>query len=250
MEEREGRGPALDPAKGRRPLQTLGVSRDIWAVVPIKERDGAKQRLSGFLTPGQRQELAKVMAGEVLGALAGATGLAGILVVTLDPVATRLAERVGARVVTEGTREGHTGAVMAGRAVLLRERRGGMLTLPGDIPCVTAAEVDAVLAAHPGAPGFTIVPAHDELGSNTVVCSPPDAVPLRFGDNSYFPHLDAARGVGIEPTIVRLPGIAMDVDHPVDLAALLRLPQSAGTRTRAFLEGIGVPGLLVERGFG
>ncbi|MEJ1975208.1 MAG: 2-phospho-L-lactate guanylyltransferase [Acetobacteraceae bacterium] len=225
------------------------MSRDIWAVVPIKEREGAKQRLAGFLTPAQRQDLAAVMVGEVLDALAGATGLAGLMVVTLDPLATQLAERVGARVVTEGARDGHTGSVLAGRAVLVREGRGGMLTLPGDIPCVTSAEVDAVLAAHLSAPAFTIVPAHDELGSNAVLCSPPGAVPLRFGDNSFFPHLDAARGQGIAPTVVRLPGIAMDVDHPADLAALLRLPESAGTRTRAFLEAMGAPEFLAARGF-
>jgi 2-phospho-L-lactate guanylyltransferase len=80
------------------------------------------------------------------------------------------------------------------------------------------------------------------------MCSPPDAVTLRFGSNSFVPHLDAARRRGIEPTVVRLPGIAMDVDHPVDLAALLRLPQSEGTRTRAFLEAAGVPQLLAARG--
>ena len=37
------------------------------------------------------------------------------------------------------------------------------------------------------APSFTIVPAHDDLGSNTIVCSPPDAVPLRFGEDSFYP---------------------------------------------------------------
>ena len=43
---------------------------------------------------------------------------------------------------------------------------------------------------------------------------------------------------------------AMDIDHPADLAAFLRLPQSAGTRTRAFLEEAGIPRLLAERGIG
>ena len=84
-----------------------------------------------------------------------------------------------------------------------------------------------MVAAHLPAPSFTISPAHDDLGSNAVICSPPDAVPLRFGENSYFPHLEAARRCGIEPTVIRQPGIAMDIDHPVDLAAFLRLPQSA-----------------------
>ena len=221
---------------------------DIWAVVPVKEMEGAKQRLAGLLSPAQRRALIEVMVGEVLDAVAGATRLAGVLVVTLDPAATALAHRLGARVVTDGARDGHTGSVVAGRQLLAREGRGGMITVPGDIPAATAAEIDAVLAAHLPGPSFTISPAHDDLGSNAVVCSPPEAVPLRFGDNSYFPHLDAARRCGIEPTVIRQPGIAMDIDHPADLASFLRLPQSAGTRTRAFLEEEAVPRLLAERG--
>ncbi len=98
--------------------------------------------------------------------------------------------------------------------VLAAEGQGGLLTVPGDIPRVTAAEIDAVVASCRAAPSFTIVPAHDELGSNAVLCAPPLAVPLRFGDDSYFPHLMAARRQGIEPVIVRLPGIGLDMDHP------------------------------------
>jgi 2-phospho-L-lactate/phosphoenolpyruvate guanylyltransferase len=220
---------------------------DIWAVVPIKELDGAKQRLAPLLSPGQRRALIEVMMGEVLEAVAGVRSLAGIMVVTLDPQVTVFATRLGARVVTDGARDGHTGSVTAGLSLLAREGRGGMITVPGDIPAATSGEIEQVLAAHLAAPSFTISPAHDDLGSNAVVCSPPDAVPLRFGDNSYFPHLDAARRCGIEPTVIRQPGIAMDIDHPIDLAAFLRLPQSAGTRTRAFLEDAGIPRLLAER---
>jgi 2-phospho-L-lactate/phosphoenolpyruvate guanylyltransferase len=214
----------------------VSASADIWAIVPVKELDGAKQRLAGLLSPAERRALIEVMVGEVLDAVAGARGLAGILVVTLDPQVTALATRLGARVAIDGARDGHTGSVTAGLQLLAREGRGGMITLPGDIPAATSAEIDLVLAAHLQAPSFTIAPAHDDLGSNAVVCSPPDAVPLRFGENSYFPHLAAARRGGIEPTIIRLPGVAMDIDHPADIAAFLRLPQSAGTRTRAFLE--------------
>ncbi len=221
---------------------------DIWAVVPIKELDGAKQRLAPLLSPAQRRALIEVMMGEVLQAVAGAKSLAGVLVVTLDPQATALATRLGARVVTDGARDGHTGSVTAGLRLLAREGRAGMITLPADIPAATSQEIDLVVAAHLPAPSFTISPAHDDLGSNAVICSPPDAVPLRFGENSYFPHLDAARRSGIEPTVLRQPGIAMDIDHPVDLATFLRLPQSAGTRTRAFLEEAGIPKkLLAER---
>lgn len=215
----------------------------IWAVLPVKAFEGAKQRLAPLLSPAQRRALAEIMLGEVLAALAAARGLAGILVVTCDPRAAEMAARAGARVTDEGAREGHTGAVTAALRLLAREGRGGMLAVPGDIPAVTAAEIEAVLAAHRPAPAFTIAPARDDLGSNAVLCSPPDAVPLRFGDNSFFPHLDAARAAGIEPTIVRqVPGIATDIDSPADLAAFLRLPQAARTRAFAFLAAEGLSG--------
>lgn len=221
------------------------MTPDIWAVIPVKELAGAKHRLSPLLTPAERQALARVMIAEVLDAVAATQGLAGVLVVTLDPWATEQARRIGARVVTDGARDGHTGSVNGGIRALLAEGRFGLITMPGDIPAVTPAEIEAVLAAHPqDGRGFTIAPAHDEKGSNAVLLSPPDAVPLRFGEDSYFPHLDAARRQGLDPRIVPQPGIAMDIDHPVDLALFLARPESRGTRTRAFLEQSGIAARL------
>jgi 2-phospho-L-lactate/phosphoenolpyruvate guanylyltransferase len=120
-----------------------------------------------------------------------------------------------------------------------------MITLPGDIPRIQASEVTAALAAHKSAPAFTIVPAHDELGSNAIICSPPDAVPFRFGEDSFFPHLDAARRAGIAPSILHQPGIAMDIDHPADLLAFLQMSPRIPTRTLAFLEQSGIAGELL-----
>jgi 2-phospho-L-lactate/phosphoenolpyruvate guanylyltransferase len=211
----------------------------VYACVPVKAFTGAKSRLAAFLAPEQREVLAATMLEDVLAALAGATRLAGILVNTVDPRAAALAERYGARVVTDGALDGHTGAVMGMARVLAAEGTGALLTMPGDIPRVTSAEVDAVVSSCRDAPSFTIVPAHDELGSNAVLCNPPFSVPLRFGDDSYFPHLAAARRAGIEPTILRLPGIGLDIDHPVDLRAFLRAPRKP-TRTLALLERYGI----------
>ena len=99
-----------------------------------------------------------------------------------------------------------------------------MLTVPGDIPLVTPAEISQLVAAHRPAPAFTIAPSRDERGSNAIICSPPDVVPLRFGEDSFFPHLRAAEACGIDPTVLRLPGIALDVDTPEDLAAFMLVP--------------------------
>jgi 2-phospho-L-lactate guanylyltransferase len=217
----------------------------IWAVLPVKELEGAKQRLSSALSPDERRLLATIMLEDVLDAVSAAEQFAGVLVVTVDPAATSLASRYGARIVTEGAREGHTGAVTAAARLLVREGRAGMMAMPGDIPRATSAEIAATVAAHRAAPSFTIVPAHDDLGSNTIVCSPPDAVPLRFGENSFYPHLDAARARGIDPLVVRHPGIGMDIDNPVDLVTFLKMSPPVRTRTLAFLEKTGVAGRLL-----
>jgi 2-phospho-L-lactate guanylyltransferase len=206
---------------------------DLWAVVPVKERGLAKERLVPVLGPEQRQALALAMLEDVLSALTVTPGVAGILVVTVDPEASRLAARYGARLVEAGARNGHTGAVAAAVRLLAAEGRAGMLALPGDIPLVTSGELAELLAAHPPAPSFTIVPSHDKRGSNAIACSPPDAVPLRFGENSFYPHLRAAEAHGIKPDVLYLPGIALDIDNPEDVVSFMRM--DAPTRARAVL---------------
>ena len=95
---------------------------DIWAVIPVKEFDGAKHRLSGLLSPPERRLLAETMLTDMLDAVAGSRRLAGVMIVTLDPHATALGEKIGARIVTQGARDGHTGSVNAGRRLLARRR--------------------------------------------------------------------------------------------------------------------------------
>jgi 2-phospho-L-lactate/phosphoenolpyruvate guanylyltransferase len=204
---------------------------EIWAVVPVKDTAIAKQRLAPALPAEMRQALALAMLEDVLAALAEAAGLARRLLVTIDPEARHLAVGYGFDCIADGAEDGHTGAVMAAARRLAAQGVGSMLTLPGDIPLVSSDEIGRLIAAHCPAPSFTIAPSHDEKGSNAVLLSPPDAVPLRFGDDSFFPHLAAAEARGIAPTVVRLPGIALDIDNPADLLHFARL----GSRTRAGL---------------
>jgi 2-phospho-L-lactate guanylyltransferase len=212
------------------------MTPDVWAAVPVKEFAGAKQRLSTLLTPEQREALAAAMLEDVLAALVEAP-LAGIIVNTVDPVAGELARRYGARVVTEGARDGHTGAVAAMARILADEGRAAMLTVPGDIPRVTPAEIAAIIDARRPDPSITIAPAHDGRGSNAVLCSPPTVMPLRFGDDSFLPHLASARALGIEPTIVKLPGVGLDIDQPADLKAFRSATPRMATRALRLFEG-------------
>ena len=74
-----------------------------------------------------------------------------------------------------------------------------MLQMPGDIPLVSADEISLLLAMRRASPSFTIVPSRDDFGSNAVLVCPPTAVPLTFGDDSFYPHLRPRRPAGSSP---------------------------------------------------
>jgi 2-phospho-L-lactate/phosphoenolpyruvate guanylyltransferase len=212
----------------------MSAVRGIGAVVPVKETSKAKERLAPMLTPARRQQLACAMLEDVLGALAATAELASILVVTVDPAAALIAARYGAQVCAQNAAEGHSAAV-AGAARRLAAKRLDMLTVPADIPLVRPGDIHELLACcrtarSASGQAFCIVPAHDQRGSNAVACSPADAVPLRFGEDSFLPHLAAARERGIEPVVLRLPRIALDIDTPEDLARCIAAG-SSDTRT-------------------
>lgn len=206
---------------------------DIWAVVPIKEAKYAKQRLAGFVPTNLRPGLVLAMFEDVLEALAASRSLSGIIVVTADDAAAAIARIYDARILADEERSGHTAAVARAAHILAADGCGGMLQVPGDIPLVSEREISLLLQLHKRAPAFTIVPSHDNFGSNAVLVSPPDAVPLVFGDDSFYPHLHAAQERDINPLIVRLPGVGRDIDRPEDIYAFASLGSS--TRTQAFL---------------
>jgi len=211
--------------------------KGIWAVVPVKDLGDAKQRLASALDQSRRTALYRCMLQGVLDALRAARELGGVLVVTRDPWAIRQARSRAAVVLEEPKNEGHTAASTLGAAYLARNGASGMLQVPGDLPLLRATDIDALLAQHADAPAVTIAPSRDELGSNALACSPADLLPLRFGDDSYFPHLARARELGVEPRIIRRDGFALDVDTPDDLRMLLARPER--TPTHNYLESIG-----------
>jgi 2-phospho-L-lactate guanylyltransferase len=192
----------------------------IVAAVPVKDLVDAKQRLAAVLTPAERRALARAMLGDVLRALAGAR-LDRVWVVTKDPEAAALAGALGAEPLAEVENRGHTAAVAAAQAAARARGARAFLTVPGDVPCVTSDELRALAAGATTAPAAVFTPSRSGRGTNGVALAPPDAMPLRFGEPSFDDHLAAARGLGLAPRVLPLPGLALDVDAPEDLRALL-----------------------------
>ena len=196
--------------------------------VPAKDLVNAKQRLVPALAAEARRALAAAMLEDVLSA-ATAAALDAVWVVTRDAEIAAIARRFRVTVLTEAANRGHTAAVDAAQARARELGIGVFATVPGDVPCVTAAEIDALVGAVAGPPAVVFAPSRSGLGTNGVAMTPPDALALRFGEPSFEGHLAAAKAQGISPRVLRLPGLGLDVDDPDDLQALL----TAGRGTRS-----------------
>ena len=205
----------------------------MWCIIPIKILNQAKHRLRNVLCPEERQNFFMAMFEDVLSTMMSVPDFEQVAVATICPAASIIAKKYGATVLSTSQDEGQTASVRRSAEILDAKGISSMLVIPGDVPLVTVEEIKIVLELHEKAPSMTIVPAYDELGSNCIALSPPTAVPLSFGPNSYFPHLETARKLGLAMQTTKLPGLGLDIDTPEDLLELSR--QTERTLSQEYL---------------
>jgi 2-phospho-L-lactate guanylyltransferase len=191
----------------------------IFALLPVKSPQNAKQRLSKFLSAEQREKLARILYKQTLAALCQAKGIDRVVVVTDDSDVAEHARSSGTLVFEENEQVSHS--ISADAACLRAIELGAttVLLVPIDVPLVTPADFSRLAAA--ARPGLIVVPSADGTGTNAMVRTPPDVIESRFGPGSCRAHLDQARLKNVPADILRLPGLMFDVDTPEDVADLL-----------------------------
>jgi 2-phospho-L-lactate guanylyltransferase len=195
----------------------------IFAILPVKSPQNAKQRLTGFLAVEHRETLARMLYRQTLAALCQAQGIDRVVVATSDAEVADHARSSGALVFEENQQVSHS--VSADAACLRAMEMGAstVLLVPIDIPTVTPADFTRLAAASNAGlrPGLVVVPSWDGTGTNALVRTPPNCIESRFGPGSFRAHLDQARSKGLDADVLRLPGLMFDIDTPEDVAELL-----------------------------
>jgi 2-phospho-L-lactate guanylyltransferase len=178
----------------------------------------AKSRLESVLTLPERRDLARSLMRTTVTALLESACFDRVLVVSRDAEALAFATELGAQAMHESGPPGLNEALRSVRGYAIAEGATSLLVLFSDLPNVTPTDIRALVDASTRTP-IVIGPDRRLEGTNALLLSPPDAIDYHFGPNSFPLHLEAATRASLEATILRLDGVAHDIDYPEDLTA-------------------------------
>ena len=201
-------------------------------LIPVKNLDHAKQRLASVLDQPARTELAQAMLYDVLETVAKAVESHDVSVVSSDPFALAAAKEFQFQIIPDAANRSESDAIEMATQFCVAHGIQSTLVIPADIPLIQPPELQEIFRAAP-AEGSVLVPAADGRGTNAIFRSPASLFPLRFGNDSFKPHLTAAQASHKPCIVLSLPGIALDVDNPADFQQLAALPGQTRTHKLA-----------------
>src|SRR5262249_49778723 len=111
--------------------------------------------------------------------------------------------------------------VTAAARLVEAEGATDLLLVMADLPYIAPADVAALIEAGHESP--VVIAEAKDGGTNALLLRPPTVLQFAFATSrpSAAFHADHARKVGIEPVLMRRPGLARDIDTPDDLLALV-----------------------------
>ncbi len=209
-------------------------------MVPVKDLSKAKERLSSLLSQEQRTKLAYAMLEDVLNALKGSKQADRLFVVTMDGRAINMAEDMGIETILETEQKGESESVDYASSLCNDMGAESVLVVPGDAPLITSEDIDSIFEKEEDSPSVILIPARDEMGTNAILRKPPDAIPSRFGSDSFRKHKREAERKNIPCKTYENARIALDIDNPEDLKEFI----SRESDTRAYKEFCGMARLF------
>ncbi len=198
-----------------------------WAILPVKAFDRAKSRLSPVLVGAQCEQVARLMATDVLVALTSTPEIDRILVVGQGTEQEDLARRFECEYENDDPMLDVSGNLT--RIAQLPEIQSArvFLLVAADLPHPCSEDFSRVLRAHEE--GVTICRAARDGGTNVFIATMPQHVKFSFGAGSAKRHTLAARAAGQRVCVLDDHAFQRDIDTPDDLRWLCRQNNSCDT---------------------
>lgn len=193
-------------------------------VLPLKDFIHAKQRLSGVLTANERHNLFQAMVEDILLQVSLCVEISRVLIVSNDKVAELLAEKYGFDCLPEASK-GLNSAVSQAHDVLLSDPEYSdftkMLIVHGDLPLLNHEALKHFI--YSDNTDVAIATDFQGLGTNAMLLPVTSNIDFQYGENSCNKHLQQAEVNGLTHIASLMPSLALDIDEPHDLLALVKV---------------------------
>jgi 2-phospho-L-lactate guanylyltransferase len=186
-------------------------------LIPCKNLDVGKSRLSECLVPVERREFCKRLLTQTLERTVALAAPANIHVVTADPEVAAKARQYSVETLSDPG-GGLNAALNDARAAILKmEPLSALLVLPIDLPLATPDVISEFINC---AGDVVIAPDEGGTGTNLLLLRSPALKMFRFayGSGSFAAHAVWAQADGLRIEVVRDERLAFDVDGPAQYA--------------------------------
>jgi 2-phospho-L-lactate/phosphoenolpyruvate guanylyltransferase len=196
---------------------------DICAIVPVKNFQQAKSRLSVLLRKEQRVELSRFLLQDTLNTLLLCRELAKIVVVSSDPLVKEITQNLGLECLLQSQDKGVNSAVRCADRFLSTKGNWVSITIPCDLPLLLAKDIDDVCQVIPKEGNSVIIsPSYKFDGTNLLARSPSNVITdTRYDHDSFRGHLEASIDAGAITKVLLSNRLMIDLDTPEDLELVL-----------------------------
>ena len=200
-----------------------------FAVIPVSKFTDAKTRLSPKLTPLERENLLKSMLKDVIGVLNGSVD--NIIVISSDDDVLNFVNELGVETFKERGVTDLNGALT--QAIQHYSNScSNIFIVPSDVPLIKKNHVKEILNRKHE---FDVVIAPSKGGgTNALLC--PTSFCVKFGDYSFFEHIDEAELRGLSHSIYDSFYLSLDVNTAEDLGEIML--HGKGTKAREYLKKV------------
>ena len=201
-----------------------------FAIIPVSKFRDAKTRLSPKLTAIERENLLKSMLKDVIGVLDGF--VENIVIISSDDDVLSFVNELGVETLKERGVTDLNGALM--QAIEHCSKFcSQVLIVPSDVPLIKKDHVKGILNK---SNDFDVVIAPAKGGGTNALLCPTSSFSVKFGDYSFFEHIDEAKIKGFTFSIYDSFYLSLDVNTAEDLGEIML--HGIGTEARNYLKKV------------
>jgi 2-phospho-L-lactate/phosphoenolpyruvate guanylyltransferase len=198
--------------------------KKIAAVIPMKNLNFAKSRLSTILTWQQRKNLIFSLLDITIKTLKESLLITEIIVVSSDKTIEKFSFENSLKFIKEDSDSGVNNAVILADLYCITNNIDANIIIPHDLPFISVKEIDHICNISEKYPKCIIIcPSKRFDGTNILFRKPPNVIKTFYDDNSYMNHLKEAQKHNIPIESVKLDNLMFDIDTREDLIELFIL---------------------------